>query len=154
LYWVRKGIIGGSQMPYSVDELDLWKSEGVRRVLVLAEDWEIEEAWGNAEYYFSLLKEKGFEYLHSPVPDGHAPKKEQFFEIFRWLGRGKGNLVHCVGGMGRTGTVIAGYLMLTESLNAQQAVEEVRKYRPGAVQTLNQFKLLLELEGSWSRPTP
>ena len=141
-------------MPYSVDELELWKSEGVRRVLVLAEDWEIEEAWGNAEYYFSLLEENGFEYLHSPIPDGHAPKKEQFLEIFTWLGKGKGNLVHCVGGMGRTGTVIAGYLMLTESLNAQQAVEEVRKYRPGAVQTLNQFKLLLELEGFWSRPTP
>ncbi|MCQ4342729.1 MAG: dual specificity protein phosphatase family protein, partial [Sulfolobaceae archaeon] len=70
------------------------------------------------------------------------------------LSKGKGNLIHCVGGIGRTGTVIAGYLMLTESLNAQQAVEEVRKYRPGAVQTLNQFKLLLELEGSWSRPTP
>ncbi len=82
MYWVRKGIIGGSQIPYSVDELDLWKSEGVRRVLVLAEDWEIEEAWGNAEYYFSLLEEKGFEYLHSPIPDGHAPNKEQFFEIF------------------------------------------------------------------------
>ncbi len=149
MYWVRRGIIGGSSMPYYVDELEEWRAQGVKRVLILAEDWEIEEAWGSADYYFSLLKEKGFEFLHSPVPDGHPPKEDQFEEILSWLEKGKGNLVHCVGGIGRTGTVIAGYLMRKEGLTAQQAVEEVRKFRPGAVQTLEQFKFLLRLEGLW-----
>jgi len=63
-----------------------------------------------------------------------------------WL-EGRGNLVHCVGGIGRTGTVLAGYLMVTEGLNANEAVEEVRKYREGAVQTMQQFEFLLSLEG-------
>jgi protein-tyrosine phosphatase len=154
MFWVRRGVIGGSHMPYSLDEIDDWKAEGIRRVLVLAEDWEIEEAWGNSDYYFSLLKERGFEVLHSPVPDGHPPEEGQFREIVNWLDKGKGNLIHCVGGIGRTGTVIAGYLMVKEGLSAQDAVEEVRKYRPGAVQTLNQFKFLLKLEGIWSSATP
>ena len=149
MYWVRKHMIGGSSMPYYVDELEEWKFQGVKRVLILAEDWEIEEAWGSADYYFSLLRERGFEFFHSPVPDGHPPNEKQFEEIVDWLERGRGNLVHCVGGIGRTGTVIAGYLMMKEGLTAQQAVEEVRKYRPGAVQTLEQFKFLLRLEGLW-----
>lgn len=146
MYWVRNGKIGGSQIPYTEDELDEWRKEGVRRVLVLPEEWEIEEAWGSIDYYFSLLKEKGFDFLHIPIADGHPPTLEQMDEIYKWLKRGKGNLVHCVGGIGRTGTVISAYLILEEGLDSEEAVEEVRRFRPGAVQTYEQELFLLQLE--------
>ncbi|BFH73650.1 dual specificity protein phosphatase family protein [Sulfurisphaera javensis] len=146
MYWVRRGIIGGSPIPYTEDEIDEWKKNGVKRVLVLPEEWEIEEAWGSSVYYFTLLKEKGFEFLHIPIPDGYPPTFDQMLEIFKWLKKDNGNLVHCVGGIGRTGTVIAAYLILEEDLDSGEAIEEVRNHRPGAVQTYEQQLFLLQLE--------
>jgi protein-tyrosine phosphatase len=152
VYWVRKGIIGGSPIPYTRDELEEWRQRGVKRVLILPEDWEIEEAWGNVEYYYETLKELGFEYYHIKIPDGHPPTMEQFIRIYNWLKQGKGNLVHCVGGMGRTGTVIASYLVLSEGLDAESAIDEVRRHKPGAIQTYEQELFVLEVErlkGKW-----
>lgn len=146
MYWVRKGIIGGSHLPSTEYELQMWKKEGVKRVLILAEDWEIAEDWGDSEYYFSTLRDMGFEFLHEPIPDGEAPNFIQFKEIMSWLLKDKRNLVHCVAGIGRTGTVIAGYLMLTEDLDADEAIYEVRQYQPDAVQTMEQYMFLLNLE--------
>ncbi|QKQ99103.1 protein phosphatase [Metallosphaera tengchongensis] len=121
-----------------------WRRSGVNKVLILAEDWEIEENWGNAGYYYAQLSDNGMKYLHVPIPDGYGPSLEGFREIVSWLDSGS-NLVHCVGGIGRTGTVIAGYLMVREGLSLNDAVEEVRSYRPGAVQTMQQFSFLMEL---------
>ena len=146
MYWVRKGKIGGSQIPYTEDEIEEWKKQGVKRVLVLPEEWEIEEAWGSTDYYFSILKEKGLEFLHVPIPDGYPPTFDQMKIIYEWLKRDSNNLVHCVGGIGRTGTVIAAYLILEEGMDSGEAIEEVRNYRPGAVQTYEQQLFLLQLE--------
>lgn len=148
MYWVRKREIGGSCLPYSVDEIREWKAKGVKRVLVLPEEWEIEEAWGTADYYFSILKDNGLDYIHVPIPDNYPPSIAQFNEIYEWLNKGKGNLVHCVGGIGRTGTIIAAYLIMKESYEPYDAVAEVRKYREGAVQSLQQFEFLMKLSSS------
>lgn len=148
MYWVRRKIIGGSPLPYTEDEIESWKKEGVKRVLILPEDWEIEEAWGDKEYYFSVLRSRNFEYLHVPIPDGGVPNEKQFITIMRWLlSKKEGNLVHCVGGLGRTGTILASYLILTEGLDADTAIDEVRRVRPGAVQTYEQLMFLLNVEG-------
>ncbi|AWS00268.1 protein-tyrosine phosphatase family protein [Metallosphaera hakonensis] len=141
MYWVRRNRIGGSHMPSHLDEIRLWKSSGVRKVLILAEDWEIEESWGDVDYYLDQLRSEGLSYLHVPIPDGYPPSRSQFQEIVQWLDKGA-NLVHCVAGIGRTGTVLAGYLILREGVTPDQAVQEVRKYRPGAVQTMQQFLFL------------
>lgn len=150
MYWVRKNIIGGSPIPYTEDEIREWKRNGVKKVLVLPEDWEIEESWGDVNYYFSVLKENGLKYLHVPIPDGYAPTDEQFEKIMKWL-NGDGNLVHCVGGIGRTGTVIAAYLIVKEGLNVDEAIEEVRAHKPGAVQTIEQYEFLIRVGKKYGR---
>jgi protein-tyrosine phosphatase len=145
MYWVRKKEIGGSPLPYTIDEIKEWKAKGVKRVLVLPEEWEIEEAWGTSEYYFSILRDNNLDFIHIPIPDNYPPTISQFNEIYEWLNKGKGNLVHCVGGIGRTGTIIAAYLIMKEGYEPNDAVEEVRKYREGAVQSLQQFEFLMKL---------
>ncbi|MDT7875718.1 protein phosphatase [Sulfolobus sp. SCGC AB-777_L09] len=146
MYWVRKYVIGGSPIPYTEDEIDEWVKNGVKRVLILPEDWEIEEAWGSVDYYLSVLKSKGLEFYRSPIPDGYPPTLDQFLKIYNWLKNGKNNLVHCVGGMGRTGTIIASYLVLKEGLDAESAIEEVRAKKPGAVQSYEQELFVFEVE--------
>jgi atypical dual specificity phosphatase len=48
-------------------------------------------------------------------------------------------------GYGRTGTVLAAYL-IAEGATARQALAEVRRVRPGAVETPQQEQALLEYE--------
>jgi atypical dual specificity phosphatase len=52
-------------------------------------------------------------------------------------------LVHCVHGLGRTGTIIAGYLT-TCGFTAQGAIDHVRKLRPGSVETEEQEAVIYE----------
>jgi atypical dual specificity phosphatase len=52
-------------------------------------------------------------------------------------------VVHCEAGLGRTGTIIAGYLT-TCGLSAQEAIDALRQLRPGSVETEEQEALIYE----------
>jgi atypical dual specificity phosphatase len=52
-------------------------------------------------------------------------------------------VVHCERGLGRTGTIIAGYLT-TYGLPAQEAIDSLRKLRPGSVETEEQEAVIYE----------
>ncbi|HCA46062.1 MAG TPA: protein-tyrosine-phosphatase, partial [Armatimonadetes bacterium] len=45
--------------------------------------------------------------------------------------------VHCMAGLGRTGTMIACYLV-SQGMPAEEAIAEVRRARPGSIQTEQQ----------------
>ena len=42
-------------------------------------------------------------------------------------------LVHCLAGQGRTGMVLAAYLVRTKGMSTDQAVLEVRRLRPNSI---------------------
>ena len=57
-------------------------------------------------------------------------------------------LVHCVGGLGRTGTIVAAYLKKYHKLSSQGAIEMVRKSRsPRAIETKVQEDMVRNFEG-------
>lgn len=82
----------------------------------------------------------GLRGLHIPVEDMTAPSPEQIrravLYIDEHIGQG-GVVVHCMAGIGRTGTVLAGYLVW-QGKTAQDAIEEIRVGRPGSVETFEQ----------------
>ncbi len=93
----------------------------------------------------------GFEYLHLPVPDFAAPKPaevKRFVEFVRRIrDEGKGAVVvHCGSGLGRTGTMLACFLV-SEGRSAKEAIAEVRRRRPGSVETDEQEAAV----GAWER---
>jgi len=54
-------------------------------------------------------------------------------------------LIHCVGGLGRSGTVAACYLIKYYGLSAKDAVARVRKYRSlRAVESIEQERFIEE----------
>ncbi len=50
--------------------------------------------------------------------------------------------VHCLWGIGRTGTMLACYLVKEQNLTADQAIDEIRRLRPYSVETYEQEELV------------
>jgi atypical dual specificity phosphatase len=79
--------------------------------------------------------------LHLPVPGSCAPTQEQLDQgvgaIVEALERGQRVAVHCGAGLGRTGTLLAAFLV-TEGCEAEEAMERLRALRPGSIETLEQ----------------
>jgi len=83
----------------------------------------------------------GLRWLRYSVPDMTPPRLDQVrdfvAEVEAELGGGGKAAVHCVGGVGRTGTMIACYLV-SLGRRPTEAIAEVRRRRPGSIQTDDQ----------------
>jgi atypical dual specificity phosphatase len=79
--------------------------------------------------------------VHLPMADFVAPPDEQLDRgvaaIRSALAEGTRVAVHCFAGLGRTGTLVAAYLV-GEGHTADEAIARVRAARPGSIDTLAQ----------------
>lgn len=92
----------------------------------------------------SRLRSHGLSEVHLPVGDFAAPSPRQLDlgvdAMVEARAAGRGVAVHCGGGLGRTGTLLACYLVSRRGLDAKEAIEQVRKHRPGSVETRAQVR--------------
>jgi atypical dual specificity phosphatase len=96
-----------------------------------------------------VFEKADINYLHIPIPDMTAPTLSQ---INQFIDFAKNNIkneravvTHCLGGSGRTGTMIACYLVSKE-IPAKKAIEMVRSVRPSAIETMTQEGAIIEFE--------
>jgi protein-tyrosine phosphatase len=86
----------------------------------------------------------GIEVLWFPIRDVSVPRSvEQFHEVVMTvvgrLIKGETIVVHCMGGLGRTGLMAAACLIAaTKDLKAEDAITIVREARPGTLETPEQ----------------
>ncbi len=138
--WLIEDEIAGMAKPASsVYDFEFLKEKGFEAIVSLTES-PLSEV---------LIEEFGFSVKHIPVRDFEAPTLEQIedFVAFAENARSEGKklVVHCDAGIGRTGTVLACYLV-SKGYNAADAIEEVRSKRPGSLETIEQEEVVLKFE--------
>lgn len=117
-------------------EIDALVRQGVGAVVSLTED--------PLSFVGSLM------YLHIPVRDMQAPALEDVRRFVQFvkecLERDKAVGVHCRAGLGRTGTMLACYLV-SRGMDSTAAVNRIRQLRPGSVETADQVRTVVDFEG-------
>ena len=83
----------------------------------------------------------GMDPLHIPIEDFTAPEQDQIDEfvatVAERLDEREQVGVHCLGGLGRTGTMLATWFVV-EGRTADEAIDHIRELRPGSIETSEQ----------------
>ena len=59
--------------------------------------------------------------------------------------------MHCAMGRGRTGTMLACYLVAKEGYSGDEAIDEIRRRRRGSIETRRQEAAVREFEQHWKK---
>jgi hypothetical protein len=156
LYWAIPGVLAGMSMPFVHperrmrgggelnqfdDELPELARAGIGGVVSLL----------NIPTDAPLYADAGFEFVCLPIADGQPPSQQQVSEFVAFVDvvrkQGKGVAVHCEAGCGRTGTMLAAYL-INKGLHPDAAIKQVRSAEPSAVETAAQIDFLFKLPGN------
>ncbi|MEP4890235.1 MAG: diacylglycerol kinase family protein [Aliiglaciecola sp.] len=93
---------------------------------------------------------ENMDYLNVPVLDHQSPSKEDLLQAISWLDNhikaGKGAVVHCALGRGRSVLVMAAYLLSKNpELRVEEAIQEINQTRSTARLNKHQLKKLKDL---------
>ncbi len=136
--WIIEEKLAGSAIPTSKEEIDWIKQEGVKSIVTIREE-PLEDEWI-----------KDVNYLHVHSNDMGIPEFSDLVNSVDFIHQRITNdepvMVHCLAGLGRTGTILACYLIKYEDMAADDAIEKVRRERHGSIQSFSQEEIIFRFE--------
>jgi atypical dual specificity phosphatase len=124
---------GGGELGEFDDDLPILYAGGVRSVVCLL----------NIPRDRAVYESAGFQFFCEPIPDFAAPTRDQGRRILDFIDTApQAVAVHCEGGIGRTGTILAAVL-IRRGMEPEVAIAAVRKAEPAAIESRAQFHFLL-----------
>jgi atypical dual specificity phosphatase len=136
--WIDKPRLAAMARPHALAEYQWLREQGIHLVICLAED-SPPRTWINDAGLFSM---------HIPIEDMHPPSQSQIDlcmgAIDKASAKNLGVGIHCTAGHGRTGTMLACWLVHHEGLAARDAITRIRRLRPGSIETDEQSDAVLE----------
>jgi len=136
--WVEENRLAGSSVPESRDHLEALVKEGVAHLVSLS-----------PEDPPPRKRVDGLRITFIPVEDFEAPNTKHFQRFFKLCERAHARdqavAVHCRGGNGRTGTMLAAYFIWKYNFEAVAAVKLLRTKRPYSVESQDQMEALVGL---------
>ena len=136
--WLIENKLAGSAIPTSKDEINWLQEQGVKSIVTIREE-PLDENW--------VEKMK---YLHVHSNDMGVPEFNDLVSatdfIDRRITENEPVMVHCLAGLGRTGTILACYLIKYENMSADAAIEKIREERHGSIQSFSQEEIIFRFE--------
>jgi len=136
--WLIEGRLAGSARPENEGQLRWLRNKGIEAIVCLNKERPLDE---------EEVKTLGFEYAFIPVKDFTAPRMEDIREFVDFTGKmltqNTPVLVCCEVGIGRTGTMLASYLV-SLCFSPEEALERVKEKRGIGVESYAQKEAVFE----------
>ena len=126
--------------------LDKVKKNDLKVICVLTEPHEFEKYSGREDLIHFYENECGLKVYNRSIPDFEIPTSgdlvNNILDITYHLSNGENTLIHCAGGTGRTGMVVAAVI---QNLGVYDPVARIRKVKSTYVETVEQEKFLMNM---------
>ena len=138
--WIIEGKLAGSAIPTSLDEVRWAIDQGVKSIVTIREEPLDSDYTNNVNYFHVHSNDMG-------VPEFDDLVKTVDF-IHDRIVNDEPVMVHCLAGLGRTGTILACYLIKYKKMSADDAIQKVRDERPGSIQSFPQEEIIFQFAKS------
>jgi len=138
--WLIENKLAGSGIPTSIEEVQWIIEQGVKSIITIREE-PLDDDWI-----------KDVNYLHVMSNDMGVPEFDDLVHVVDFIHKritsNEPVMVHCLAGMGRTGTILACYLVKYQNMSADEAIQKIREERPGSIQSFSQEEIIFQFAKS------
>ncbi|XP_002737435.1 dual specificity protein phosphatase 23-like [Saccoglossus kowalevskii] len=134
--WVDKGKVAGLAFPHTAEHLHYIHEQGVHHLVTLTMNSPPMDTCPMLKWH------------RIKMPDFTAPSMDQIYKYLKIVeesnAKGEAVAVHCAHGNGRTGTMLACYLVKTRKISGQDAINLIREIRPGSIEVIEQERAVVQ----------